>query len=91
MAFEALEDRIVFGINRQDADSLFGGAGGDDFPGHHENFLRCDGDVLACFDGSEGGLQAGGADDGDQDDVSFFELGEGIEAFCADMNVHSCG
>jgi hypothetical protein len=76
VALEALEDRVVFGIDRKDADVLLGCAGGDDFTGHDQDFLGGDREVFSGINRREGGVKTGGADDGNEDDIGAFELGE---------------
>jgi len=76
LVLEALEDGGMFAVDGEDADPVAAGFVHDDAPGHDEDFLGGDGDVLAGADGGEGGGEAGGADDGDEDDVGFGEDGE---------------
>ena len=75
-ALEALKNRRVLAVHRQHADAVFAGLSHHDFTGHHENFLRRHGDVLAGADRGQGRLQPGGADDGDQHDVGAWQRGQ---------------
>ena len=76
MALEALEDRAVLAVHRQEFRAVLPGRGHDELAGEHENFLRGEGEVLARGEGGEGGLEAGGADDGDEHEVGLGQLGE---------------
>jgi hypothetical protein len=73
----------MLAIDGEDFDAVFAGFGHDDFAGHDEDFLGGDGDVFAGADRGEGGLEPGGANDGDEDDVGGGEGGEFDEAFVA--------
>lgn len=88
VAFEALENGVVFGIDWKDSHAFIGGARGDDFPGHDKDFLRCDGKVFPGFDGGEGGLEACGADDGDENDIGLGEGGDFRKAFGSEVDFH---
>ena len=82
-AFEALEDRVMFGVDGKDLDAFAACGLHDDTPGHDEDFFAGYGDIFSCFDGSEGGVETGGADDGDEDEVDGGEGGEGGEGVWA--------
>ena len=63
-AFEALKNRAVLAIHRQNAHTLPSGRVHDDLSGHDQDFFARHGDVFSRFDGGQGGAQAGGSDDG---------------------------
>ena len=77
----------MLGIHRQHPHAAPAGLVHDDFPRHHQDPLAGDGDVLARADGGERGLQAGGADDGDEDNVSLGQGGEAHEAVGARVDL----
>jgi len=66
----------VLAVHRQHPDAVLAGLGHHDFAGHHENFLRCHGNVFAGADGGQSRLQPGSADDGDQHDVGAWQRGQ---------------
>ena len=68
-AVEALEDGVVFAVDGEDADPAGACGCHDEAAGHDEDFLGGDGEVAAAVDGGEGGFEACGADDGDEDEV----------------------
>lgn len=74
VAFQALEDGVVFAINGKDSDAFGFGGSGNGFASHHEDFFAGDGEIHATFDRSESGCQAGCADDGDEDEVGVDSL-----------------
>ena len=69
MAFEALEDGVVLAVHRQDPPAAGPGGGDDEAPGEDENFLAGEREVLAGGQGGQRRLEAGRADDRDQDQV----------------------
>ena len=87
LVIEALEDGGVLAVHGEDADAVLAGLVHHDLAGHDEDFLRGNGDVLARANGSECGLQAGGADDGDEDDVGLGHRGELQQAFVAGVDL----
>jgi len=81
LSIEALEDGGMFAVHREHTDTAPARLVHHDFTGHDEDFLGSDGDVLAGTDGGEGRGEAGGADDGDEDDVGLGQGGQFEEAF----------
>ena len=69
-AVQALVDRVVFTVHRQNGHSVAAGRGGDQFTGHDQHFLVGKGDALAGFDGSHHRLEPRRACGRAQDDVS---------------------
>ncbi len=82
-AFEALEDRVMFGVDGKDLDAFAASGIHDDTACHDEDLFTGYGDIFSCFDGSEGGVETGGTDDGDEDEVDGGEGGEGGEGVWA--------
>src|SRR5262249_52923868 len=80
------EDGGVFAVDGEDADSVFTGFVHHGLAGHNENFLGGNSDVFAGADGGEGRLKSGGADDGNEDDVSAREGREFQQAVGAGMD-----
>ena len=62
---------------------MFTGLGHHDFTGHHEDFLRGHGDILAGAYRGQRRLQPGGADDGDQHNVRRRQSGQLDQPLCA--------
>ena len=91
VAVEALENGVVLAIDGEEFDAALGGGGGDDFASHDEDFLGGDGEVFAGFNGGERGVESGGADDGDEDDVGTGEGGEFEQAFRAEVDFYIAG
>ncbi|MEY5016377.1 MAG: hypothetical protein RIS92_2735 [Verrucomicrobiota bacterium] len=82
-SFEALEDGVVFRVYGQDLNSFAACCFHDNAACHHEDFLAGDGDVLTRFDCGEGGVESGGADDCDEDQIDGGKGCEGGERFGA--------
>ena len=80
VALEALEDGVVFAVDGENFCAGFFGGGHDEFTGENEDLFGGEGEVFAGGEGGEGGCEAGGADDGDEDGVGGGELGEFNEA-----------
>ena len=80
MALEALEDGVVLAVDREKFCAAGGSGGEDVLAGEDEDFLGGEGEVFAGGEGGEGGLEARGADDGDEDDIGGGELGGFDEA-----------
>ena len=80
VTLEALEDGVVFAVDGENVCAGFFGGGQDEFSGENENLFRGEGEVFAGGEGGEGGCEAGGADDGNEDGVGGGELGEFNEA-----------
>ena len=73
MALEALENGVVLAIHGQERAAALARGGHHKLAGEHENFLRGERDGFLRCDGREGGLQSGGADHRDKNDVGFGE------------------
>ena len=65
VAVQALENGVVFAVHRKHLHTGPAGFFHDDLPGHDQNFLAGDGQVLACFNSGQRGLETGGSHDGD--------------------------
>ena len=76
MAFEALEDGVVLAIHGEQFGAVLARRGHDEFAGEDEDFLGGEREGFAGVDGGERGLEARGADDGDEDGIRFGETGE---------------
>ena len=88
MAVEALEDRVVLAVHRQQCHTLAFCGRGDDLTRHDEDLLGSDGQVLARLDGGQRGMQSGGADDGDEHDVRLREGGQVHQALRSGVDGH---
>ena len=80
MALEALEDGAVLAVHGQDPRIVLARRGHDELAGEDEDLLGGQGEVLAGGERGEGGLEPGGADDGDQHEVGLGQLRKGDEA-----------
>ena len=81
--FKALENRVVFAVNRQDADALASRSFHDGFARQHEDFLAGHGQILAGAERGQRRGEPGGADNGDQHHVGvslLHHLGETLGA-----------
>ena len=76
VALEALEDGVVLAVDGEELSAVFFRGGHDELAGEDEDFLRGEREVLAGGERGERGVEAGGADDGDQHDVRFGQLRE---------------
>ena len=76
LADEALEQRRVLRVDRDDDGAGPRGGGLDERAGHDERLLVGEGDRLAGLGGRERGAEAGGPDDGRDHDVDLGRLGE---------------
>ena len=72
MTIETLENSVVLAIDGQEFDTALVCRAGDDFPSHDEDFLGGDGQILACLDGRQCGLETCRADNGDEHDVGLW-------------------
>src|SRR4051812_46083167 len=77
----------MLAVDSQDTDAIFAGLVHDSFTGHDEDFFGSDGDVLAGADGGEGGFKAGGADDGDEDNIGGGKRRQPDQSFFARKNL----
>ena len=64
-AVQALENGVVLAVHRKHLHTGPAGFLHDDLPGHDQDFLAGDGEVLACFNGGQSGFEPGGSHDGD--------------------------
>jgi hypothetical protein len=91
MTFEALEDRVVFAIDRQQLDVMLAGGGHHEFPREDENFLGCECDVFSCGDRGKSGLQASRSYNRHEYQVSFWESGNLHQAGETTMKLRADG
>jgi hypothetical protein len=68
-------DGVVLGVDGQQRDVVLAGGGEDEFAGGDQALLVGQADGLAGADGRVGGLQAGDADDGRDDEVRLGQRG----------------
>ena len=73
----------MLAVHGQDVDSVLFGLAHDDLAGHDQDFLAGQGDVFACADGGQRRFEAGRANDGNQDDISFGQSGQFDQTFFA--------
>ena len=83
VAFEALEDRVVLAVHRQQPAAAGPGRRHHQLAGKHQDFLRGEGDGLFRRDGGEGRLECRGANDGHEDDIGLGQGGEFAQAASA--------
>jgi hypothetical protein len=70
----------VFAVDREEFGAGFFGGREDVLAGEDEDLFRGEGEVFAGVERGEGGLETGGADDGDEHDVGGGQAGEFDEA-----------
>jgi len=85
-SLEALEDRVVFAVDGQDAATVTLGRGHDEFPGHDENFFAGQRDVYARLQRGDRRPKTTGADNRHQNHVGLGDCGQFAQAFFADEN-----
>ena len=81
-ARQALEDRVVLGIDRQQLAAARVERGAQQRPGHHDRFLVREQQALAGARGRERRFEPGGADDRRDDGVAAGSVAASISA-CA--------
>src|SRR5439155_497699 len=69
LAPQALPDRAVLAIDGKDLRAMASHPVADELSGHDQDFLGCQGDVLAGVEGRQGGRQRGGPGGGYHDHV----------------------
>ena len=79
-AVQALVNRVVLAVDRQDGDAAPARGGDDQRAGHHEHFLVRERDGLAALDRRQHRLEAGGAGRGAEHDVDVGMRGDRNEA-----------
>ena len=80
VALEALENGAVFAVDREKFRAALRGGGEHVLAGENEDLFGSEGEVFASVKRGEGGFEAGGAHDGDEDDIGRGQLGEFDEA-----------
>ena len=73
----------MFAVHRKHLHTCLARLFHDNLAGHDQNFLAGDGEVLACFNGGQCGLEAGSPHDGDQHHVRLRKLRQAAQAFLA--------
>lgn len=76
MTLKALEDGVVLAVDGKKFGAVSVRGFEDEFAGEDENLLRGEREILAGGERGERGFETGGADDSDEHDVGFGQLGE---------------
>ena len=80
MAFQRLENRTMFAVDREDAHAMFARFLLHQLPRHDHRFFIGQGDLLAAPDGRQRGHEAGAADDRGDDQFGFWRRGDLTQA-----------
>ena len=74
VTLQALEDRVVFAVDRQQPDAVGARLRHDELAGHHQDLLRGEGEILARGQRRQRGSQPDGADHGHEHQVGLRQL-----------------
>ncbi len=81
----------MLAVDGEEPDIVAARLGHDELAGEHENLLGGEREVLAGADGGEGGLEAGGADYGDEHEIGLGEGRQRGQALETVMKLRACG